>query len=122
MKRYMARFTTATGYTDRGDSKLLPSGIRSHAIKWAGFEYDKNFTLPPAHKTFREYKPEGMITQLPALRPDYNGKIPPRYIRAATRKIKQPPWMNGVERANDLCVRFVIGNGRVTLVPKGEYQ
>ena len=108
------RFTTAKGYTDRGEATLLPSGIRSGAIKWEGFEYDDVFALPPKHKTFREYKPEGMITQLPALRLDYKGKNSaggrkalPGYIGAATREIRKAPWEKGLDWGDTCKVLFV---------------
>ena len=110
------RFTTATSYTDRGNGKLLPSGIRSVATEWAGFEYDEDFTLPPKHKTFKEYRPEGMIRQLPALSKEYKGrnlaggrKALVSYIGKAHKHMKY---------GDIVKVYFAISSGTITLAPR----
>ena len=110
------KLTTATGYTDRGEGKLLPSGIRSVATEWAGVEYDKDFTLPPKHKTFREYKPEGMIRQLPALRLDYKGKNSAGGRKALVGYIGKAD--KHMKHGDIVKVYFAISSGTITLAPR----
>lgn len=95
----------------------LPSGVWSFATtwEWPGLVHATKGALPPDHKTFRTYKPQGMIQQVPACRRDYKGKnitggrkCPPSYIGAAHKHIPD---------SEQVSVRFRINNERVGMRP-----
>jgi hypothetical protein len=70
----------------------------------------------------REYKPEGMIRQLPALRKDYKKKneaggrySPVGYIGAAIKRSNDAPWERGIKSVHDLSIRLVPSEDQLEL-------
>ena len=73
-------------------------------------------------KKIKEYKPVGMIKQLPALRKDYKRKneaggryIPVTYIGRGLVHNITAPWERGIESIHDISILFVPNGSQLTL-------
>lgn len=73
-------------------------------------------------KKISEYKPEGMIELLPALRKDYKRKnksggryVPVGYIGAGIKWNGKSPWERGIETIHDISIRLVPSEGQLDL-------
>ena len=107
------------------DNNIIASGLFSTATRWEGFTYsEESIVVPVERPKLPEYKPVGMLVQLPAGRPNYKGrnmaggrKIPAGYIGAAMRPDKR--WTSGLKGTGldrgGVRVYFAIGAGAVTM-------
>ncbi len=72
-------------------------------------------------KKISEYKPEGMIELLPALRENYRKNpaggryVPVGYIGAGIRNSVSAPWERGIESLHDISIRLVPSEGQLDL-------
>ena len=119
----------APGYSKKllANGRFLVSGIYSVAATWQGFEYDEASIgmCEAATAKPREYKPIGLITQLPACSNDYKGKNSAGgrktlsgYIGAAYRVPQN--WETGISSPADVQVRMCIDHREVALGPEAD--